>query len=141
MKGISSFALLLLLPGCSNSSAFKHLEQKHWSTTIAACGNNYLTFDGGQIAAHPNGTLLPVWDIKSVGNGWWWRSSDISIQVEPSANIMPFIIASGKYKPGLHLNLHVEDNSVSISSTSLGSETKPVKPGDGMFNLVACPQQ
>jgi len=91
MKRISPLALLFLLEGCSNNSAFEDLVQKHWSSTTEACASNYLTFDDGEVAAHPNGRPLPLWNIKSVRHDWWWRSSDISIHVEPSANLMPGI--------------------------------------------------
>ena len=140
MRSIILLASLLAVPACSDAPAIALLEGKRWGNAAQPCSENYVTFDGELIAAHPKRReILPLWKIESIDQSKT-DQSQLSLQVEPIESVLEGAVQSGNYRPGMVFHLEVEEQTVRIKSVSLGERTLPVLPGEtlSMFNMTEC---
>lgn len=141
MSRLLILPLYLLCASCSGGTVDR-LEGTKWGNAAQPCSVNYATFDGGQIAAHPHGGVLPMWKINSIEAHWF--SSKVDVRVEPVEDVVKEVERRGYHLPDhaeLTLHLRIEGDQMRIDAASFQGATKRVRPKSSltMFNGFACP--
>ena|SRR5690242_16059376 len=131
----------LLCTSCSKDTV-ERLEHTRWGNSAQSCSENYVTFDGGQIVAHPWGGVLPMWKINGIDDHWF--SSTVDVRIEPVEYVVKAIERAGHHMPDdpeITLHLTIEGDQLRINSASHAGVTKELPPRSPltMFNGFACP--
>src|SRR5690242_12894787 len=83
MRRIATFGLVLVLAACSGRNTVRHLQEARWGNSAQPCSENYMTFGGDVIAAHPDGQTLPMFTIRKIKQSWW-SPNELSVRIEPT---------------------------------------------------------
>jgi hypothetical protein len=138
----AALPLYLLCASCSGAAVVDQLEHTKWGNAAQPCSVNYLTFNGGQILAHPFGGELPLWKIRKIDAGG--SSSKVDVEVEPAESVLKNVRGRALKLPDnpvLTLHLRIEGDKMRIDATSFRGVRKSVRSGSTltMFNAFACP--